>query len=261
MKEKDIIRLRHWFADYVGGFRSDDPYIEKNYHLKEHHSRRVCGFCMAIARSLELPPEKLHMAEAVGLFHDIGRFEQFEKYRTYSDKISENHAELGARVLEREKVFDFLSSTLKAVLIKGVRYHNRKDLPEGEDEETLFYAKLVRDADKLDILRILSEYYHSDERGSNPALDLDLPEDPEIAPAVVDDIMNRRCVNMANIKTAHDFRLLQTSWVFDFNFKYTRDFVREHGYMEEIMKVLPQREEVKRVCDYLLGFLSKDGHA
>jgi hypothetical protein len=131
-------------------------------------------------------------------------------------------------------------------------------LPEGEDEETLVFLKLLRDADKLDILNVLTEYYASEANGSNPALDLDLPDIPGITDAVIDEIMESRCVNLKNVHTINDFKLLQTSWVFDINFAYTLRYIREHRFVEKIIKVLPSTEAVQRVYGHLSEFMRED---
>ena len=250
MTEKHILFLRKWFKDYVKGFVGDDPYTKKNVAIKEGHSYRVCGHCIAIARSLDLPREKQYLAEAVGLFHDIGRFEQFEKYRTFNDKQSENHGELGARVMRRENILSQLDAAEQTIILKGIQFHSIKDLPENENEETRFFLKILRDADKLDILNVLTDYYNSEDKDSNPALVLDLPDTPEISEAVIDDIMEKRCVNLKNVRTINDFKLLQTSWVFDVNFDYTLRYIKEHGFIEKIINVLPQTAEIQQVYNH-----------
>jgi hypothetical protein len=256
--KRHILSLRKWFRDYVKGFLGDDAYTNENIALKEHHTYRVCGHCIAIAASLNLPPHQRYMAEAVGLFHDIGRFEQFEKYRTFNDKKSISHGELGAKVMRRENSLSSLDKTEQTIILKGILFHSLKDLPEGEDEDTLFFLKIIRDADKLDILTVLTDYYASEANGSNPALDLDLPDIPEVTGAVIEEIMASRCVNLKNVKTINDFKLLQTSWVFDVNFAYTLRYIREHGFVEKIIKVLPSTDAVQRVYRHLSEFMTRD---
>ena len=251
MKKTQILLLRQWFRDYVKGFLKHDPYTKKNVALKEGHTFRVCGHCIAIARSLDLPREKQYLAEAIGLFHDIGRFEQFEKYRTFNDKQSENHAELGARVMRRENILTQLGTAEQTIILKGIQFHSTKDLPENESVATRFFLKILRDADKLDILKVLTDYYNSEDNGSNPALDLDLPDTPEISEAVIRDVMKKRCVNLKNVRTINDFKLLQTSWVFDVNFDYTLKYIKEHRYIEKIIKVLPQTVEIQQVYNHI----------
>jgi len=256
MTEKHILSLRKWFKEYVKGFLGDDSYSNENVALKEGHTYRVCGHCIAIARSLDLPMEKQYVTEAIGLFHDIGRFEQFEKYQTFNDKQSENHADLGARVLRRENILSQLDPTDQTIILKGVQFHSIKDLPENENEDIRFFLKIIRDADKLDILNVLSSYYNSEYKGSNPALDLDLPDTPGISKSVIRDVMEQRCVNLKNVRTINDFKLLQTSWVFDVNFDYTLRYIKTNRYVEKIINALPQTVEIQRVYNHINDYLS-----
>lgn len=261
MEKNDITIFQKWFTNYVETFQSTDPYTNENNEIKKEHSLRVRGHCIAIARSLDLPEDKRFLAETVGLFHDIGRFEQFRKYRTFSDKRSENHAELGAAVMRRENVLLRLNEREQTIILKGIQFHNAKDIPGNEDEETRFFLKIVRDADKLDILEILAEFYNSGDSSSNPALALDLPDTPGISDAVLDDLAARRCVDLKNCRSVNDFKLLQTGWVFDLNFDHSINHIKTHGHLERILTTLPQTPEIQRIHSHIEHFLNSSARS
>ena len=88
-----IPELKNRFEQYVKQFASPDPNIQAALDLKQAHTRRVCEAIVDIG-------EDLLMAEATALLHDIGRFEQFRRYKTFSDARSENHALLGVKVIQ-----------------------------------------------------------------------------------------------------------------------------------------------------------------
>jgi len=257
MNKCDIEYLREWFRDYVESFNVEDDYTRQNIEIKKVHTASVCQNILGICNSLNLEEEKCFIAEAAGLFHDVGRFEQLEKYRTFNDSTSENHAEMGIRVVERKKVFSRLPERECEMIIKAIRCHNRLEIPNNEDSETLLYIKMVRDADKLDILEILTTYYFSKENGSNPALDIDLPVDSSYSEAVMQDIFNNRPVNIQNAVTATDFKLLQIGWLFDINFEYTMNRIREKQYMEKRLDLLPPGENTQRIRQHVLSYLMK----
>ena len=87
--------MKAWFDEYRHRFDSDDSTLQENIDLKAEHTRRVCEAIRDIGRSLCLSEEDLCLAEACGLLHDIGRFEQYRQYRTFADYKSQNHATLG----------------------------------------------------------------------------------------------------------------------------------------------------------------------
>lgn len=257
---KDILFFRDWLKDYVERFRSDDAYTNENNAVKIGHSLRVCGHCRAISRSLKLTEEKRYLAETIGLLHDIGRFEQFRKYRTFSDGKSENHAELGEAVVRRENILSRLDQREQCIILKGIGFHNRKGIPRDENEETRFFLKIVRDADKMDILEVLAEFYASGDSESNPALVLDLPDSPEVSAAVVEDVLAGQNVDLEHVRFVNDFKLLQTGWVFDLNFPYSLNHIKEHGYMERIMDTLPQTPETQRIHQHITNYLNTPFH-
>ena len=220
--------------------------------------KHIVGICA----SLDLKEADIHLAEAVALFHDIGRFEQLKKYQTFNDKKSRNHAELGVEVIERENMLTSLESGEQEIIKKAVKYHNRKDLPAGESERVIFFAKLLRDADKLDILEVLTNYYVSPDYGSNPALELDLPEAKELSKEVVAELLDNKPVNAEKLKSPGDFKILQLSWVFDLNFAYSLAYVNERRFIEKIVATFstdltPEIENIHRhVQNYLNSRLS-----
>ncbi|MFC1889904.1 HD domain-containing protein [Thermodesulfobacteriota bacterium] len=235
--------LESWYAEYVSSFRFDDQKHQRNVDLKDVHSRRVRDESVLIGESLHLKDEALRLAAIMGLFHDIGRFEQYARYKTFSDKASEDHAQLGVRVLRKTGVLNCLEKEDRDLILRAVGCHNRSVLPVVE--ACSLFTKLIRDADKLDILRLLAEYYRDGDRDRNSVIELDLPDDPEIAEGVCRDLEAKRIVKRENVKTLNDFKLLLVGWVFDINFPWTFHAVRERKYFESIHGTLPQSDKIE----------------
>lgn len=254
-------KLRAWFADYVRRFDSEDPMVQQNMDLKAEHTRRVCKAILDIGQSLDLSDEDLCLAEASAWLHDIGRFEQYSRYRTFADYKSENHAELGVKVIGANHVLDRLDSASTRIVLRAIRYHNRAALPVGEQERSLFFLRLLRDADKIDIWRVVTEYYRDAEHPRNPTIELDLPDIDRVSARVYDTLMNKKLVRMADLNTLHDFKLLQIGWIYDVNFPRTFQMVREKGYLETIRSTLPQEStRIREVYDRALAHLYKNAH-
>ena len=55
----------------------------------------------------------------------------------------------------------------------------------------MFYPKLIRDADKLDIWKVVTNYYNDKKGGKNKALELDLPESQGFSERVIQDLINQ----------------------------------------------------------------------
>ncbi|MBU4054489.1 MAG: HD domain-containing protein [Proteobacteria bacterium] len=248
MNTQDVQTFKNWFYFYVKSFASDDPEFQRNMDLKEQHTKRVCQEATDIGKDLGLNEADLCLAEVSALFHDVGRFEQYRQFKTFSDRHSVNHAEFGVAILEKEGVLNRLESPVKDLIKTIISYHNRPRLPEDEDEKCLLFSRLLRDADKLDIWRVVTDYYQQMENGNkNEAVELDLPDTPGISRPVFDRIIQGEPVLFENMKNLNDFKLLQAGWVYDVNFAPSLRRLRDRGYLKKLQKALPDSEEIQRI--------------
>ncbi|MGC9514386.1 HD domain-containing protein [Methanocrinis sp.] len=259
MDEDSLKELSRWFGEYVLTFKSGDTEEDRNIVLKKEHTARVRREISEIGESLGLSEEELCLAESMALFHDLGRFPQYTRYKTFSDRRSCDHAALSVKVLIEERVLDALEPAERDLILKAISYHNRAALPEEELERCLFFSRLLRDADKLDIWAVLLDYYHRrDVEGyRNEALELDLPDDPGICEEVRRDIMAGEMVRAEDLRSLNDFKLLQASWVFDLNYWPALVAVKDRRYLERTRKFLPRSEKVDRIFDLLISRLEE----
>ena len=95
----------------------------------------------------------------IGLFHDVGRFYQFTVYRTFNDALSENHAKLGLKVIKDLPFIAKLDEEDLATLKFAIGNHNAKEIAPTENQRHLAFAKLIRDADKIDILSCIKTIF------------------------------------------------------------------------------------------------------
>jgi len=252
--ETKLSDLKIWFTEYVHTFIFCNPDLQRNIDLKEEHTRHVCYDIILIGKELGLNENELRFAEIIALFHDLGRFEQYARYRTFLDGKSVDHAELGVEILEKHNILNQFDDGLKNLIISTIRYHNQPVLPKNETETCLFYTKLLRDADKLDIWRVVIDYYSRKNGKKNDTISLDLPDTPEISEKVSQDIIHRKTVSINDVKNMNDLKLLQTGWIFDINFKPTVDYIKSHRYLERMREVLPESDIIKEIFEVIHTF-------
>jgi len=255
----DTAFFHSWFRNYVKSFYSEDPKIQENIRLKEEHTLRVCKEILQLGKAQDLNKNALQLAEIIALFHDIGRFEQFKTYGTFNDKVSENHATLGLKVLEETNVLSRLTKTQRSIAHKAIEYHNVLKLPDPADEkpDCLLYSKLVRDADKLDVWLVVTTYYAQRHKHRNPALELELPDTPGYSLCFVEDILNNQVSNSHALKTYNDLKLLQLGWIFDINFTRTFCYIQQRQIIEKIITTLPDTEDIRKIQNHLNEYLEK----
>lgn len=252
--QKIFETYKFWFNDYVNRFVQEYPDLSENIEIKADHCWRVRKEISALAQSLKLNEEDTLLVETIGLFHDVGRFKQYVKYQTFSDSKSQNHAELGVEVLKENDVFEKLSGDEKELIYKSILNHSRAEIIPNENEKVIFFSKLIRDADKLDIWRLITEYYMVKEQnparpagGENKTLELELPDSEEISDEVFNAIINNSVVLKESMKTLNDFKLLQIGWLFDLNYDYSIKRLFDKKYLDKIFDTLPENQKVNQI--------------
>ena len=257
MTDNDLHYLRKWFSDYTDSFFGADEGDNRNFRLKAEHTQNVCANIREIAEALPLPFEKIILAESIALFHDIGRFPQYKKYRTFQDGKSVNHGLLGARTLQEKNVLNGIAEVEKHFIINAVKFHNVFQMPDFKDEELLLFLKLIRDADKLDILRVFIKFYESpmEERASATAFGL--PDTPEYSKEILEHIYNKQKVSYASLRSVNDFRLMNLSWGYAMNFKASYMLLKERDYLNRVARHLPATEDIAGAVALLHKFIEE----
>ena len=258
MITKNIIEsYKSWFDNYVNQFIQQYPEFIENFDIKADHCKKVSSEIVTLAQSLNLSNEEVLLSEIIGLFHDIGRFRQFAKYQTFSDSKSQNHAELGVEVLKENNVLRELSKENQEIIYKSILNHSKAEIISDKNERVTFFAKLIRDADKLDIWRLITEYYMVKEQKENKTLELELPDINEISDYVLESIINKKVVLKESMKTLNDFKLLQIGWIFDLNFDYSIKRLYDKKYLDKIFETLPQNKRINQVKNIVKEYFEK----
>lgn len=247
ISQKLVQSYKLWFNNYVNRFIKDYPNLSENIEIKANHCWQVRKEIIGIIQNLNLNEEESLLAETIGLFHDVGRFKQYVTYQTFSDSKSQNHAELGVEVLKENDVLKDLSDENKEIVYKSIINHSRAEIIPDEKEKVIFYSKLIRDADKLDIWRLITEYYMVKEQKTNKTLELELPNKEEISDKVYEAILNNEVVLKESMKTLNDFKLLQIAWLFDLNYSYSIKRLFDKKYLDKIFDTLPKNQKVNEI--------------
>lgn len=241
---------------YVGTYRMETPADQRNIALKREHTLRVCREAGFITRGENIPGEDALLATAAALFHDTGRFPQYARFGTFSDRDSVNHGRLGADILVKENFLEGLPAREQSLIIRAVKYHNALAMPK-LDKRTALFLKIVRDADKLDIWRVFIEYFGQQKKDRPTAAGLGLPEGERVSTEALRSLLENRTVTLNNVKNLNDFKLLLLSWSFDINFRTTFRIIRRRRLLEKIAAFLPPDKRVEKAVLDLKKFVSQ----
>lgn len=182
--------------------------------LKYHHSFTVSELMGELAYRLDLDKEKIVIARVIGLLHDIGRFEQFTKYNTFDDSMSDHAEESVIYLFDKGHIRDFIESDKYDEVIKtAIKYHNRFEIPEGLSGDELQFTKMIRDMDKVDIYKQLSVHY-------NYVFNAD-----EITGEILELFKNEKCISNEMSKNDSIKVIKYLSFIFDINFDESFDIL------------------------------------
>ncbi|WP_421077531.1 HD domain-containing protein [Methanothermococcus sp. Ax23] len=243
----------NWFKDYVSKYNLD-PKDQENINLKIYHTYRVCDEITDIGNSLNLNELDMFLAKTIALFHDIGRFEQYAKYKTFSDAKSEDHALLGIKILLENNILGELDNSHVEIIINAIKYHNKAKIPNNLDAKSLLFAKLIRDADKLDIWRVVIDYY--EKKSDNEKIGLGFLDEPYISDETYYAVKNKEIVGYEKVKTINDLKLLQMAWIYDINFHRTFEIIKERNYLKRIYNTLPKSEKTYNIYKDMKNYLN-----
>lgn len=241
------------FIEYVRPYLEraeilDEPlFYRRNLELKLSHSLRVASLCRDIAGAATLPIDDQEAAAITGLYHDIGRFEQFIHHATFLDARSVNHAVLGADILAKGTFLAGLDPDTAAAIITAVRYHNARELPGDLPNRHTLFGRIVRDADKLDILDIFCDYLDHRHVDRNEAMELGLPDTPGYTPEVAALVLAGKTIPHAIRRVYNDVKLCYAAWVFDMNFAASLDILNKKGTIDRIFSHLPDDATIRDI--------------
>ena len=238
-------RMHEWMSRYMKSFYSDDAEVQRGILIKETHTGYVTANCVALAKFLKLSTHDTQLAEIIGLFHDVGRFRQYSIYKTFNDADSEDHADLALKVIDELEFFKELSAVDYELVKFAIQNHNKKTVAPTDDDRKILFAKIIRDADKLDIYRVLEPFLAQSAADQLPNfIKAKGRLVADISPDFVENFVTGEQADYRKIRTNGDRKIVRLMWIYDINFPWTMQKIVERGYIEKIVSNLPMDERV-----------------
>lgn len=235
----DRQQIKNTFKEYTDAYNSNDEKIR----LKIEHTYYVAELSDCISDSLQLNERDKDLAWLIGMLHDIGRFEQVTRYQTFIDSESVDHAKFGADLLFNEGLIekfkeDLTNEELDLVEL-AIRQHNKYRVKEGLTKREEMFCHIIRDADKIDILRVniqspmeviygvtTEELLHS-----------------EVTPEVLQSFYEEHCVLKSLRKTAVDNLVGHISLALELIYPESRRLAKQQGYLDQMLEFQSENEK------------------
>ena len=223
------------FDDFVMSYDMNEDMIAYKYN----HSYRTVHQAEEIARSLNLDEEDKELASFIALTHDVARFRQWNDFKTFEDHKSFDHGDEGVKILfdEGEIAKYTLDEKYYDIVKTAIKFHNKLLLDEsGLSEKEILHSKIIRDADKLDII-----YSFSTQRL------LEMESDESDISEKVDN----------SIVTKNDRVVMELALVYDLNFDYSIRRVYEENYLGKMIDSFKNKElfmpYLNEINEYMKG--------
>jgi len=251
------------FNSYVSKYNMADTKIS----LKASHTYRVASLCEQIAKSLNLSETDCDIARCCGMLHDIGRFEQVRIYKTFFDSLSVDHAQFGADLLFKENLYEIFVpkkmpanysqtesvqyleeyNSIRNLIEKAIRVHNVFILPEELSEREKLFATILRDADKIDILKVncetpLEEVYNVT---TEELLNAEVSEDTRKA------FMERRCAKRSDRTTAADYIVGHICFIYELVYPKSTELMYSQGYLKKLLDFKSDNPKTKEWFEFM----------
>ncbi|MGN0851925.1 MAG: HD domain-containing protein [Kiritimatiellia bacterium] len=256
MPDDVLERLGLQYAAYVDAFRVDGA-LPPMMELKRVHTAHVVENAKLIAAGENFDPRTAAVCELAALFHDTGRYEQLKRYNTFRDSDSVDHAVFSHAIVKEKGWLDVCPAAERQAILDAILFHNRRELPERLDPLTAAAAQAVRDADKLDIFRVLEDQIATTDWRHDCQAFWNLPTTARPGKAVLEAIRAGRPVDYQSIASLADFVLIQVGWMISgLAYGTSRRLVRERGHLEfrrDFLHRLTDDPAVDELCDRAAG--------
>ncbi len=249
----DLEKAKNEFINYTSNYDSNNPHII----LKIQHTFRVMNLSRKIAESLNLSKEDIELASLIGLLHDLARFEQRRLYDTFSDSKSVDHGDLAVTILEEnDYIRKYIEDSKYDDIIKtAIKNHNKFKIQDGLNERTLLHSKIVRDADKLDIM------YEGVHMFYNNPEEVEQIENLAIVEEYYQQFIQRKQILRKKEPSVLDGMICLISFIFDLNFDYSKKMILKENYINDILnrfdfknqKTNEQIKEIRSIANEFLG--------
>lgn len=231
--EKNMINIEKAKQEFKN-FTKNYDITNDRIKVKIDHTYKVSKNSKEIAKSLNLSEEEIKLAELIGLLHDIGRFEQIKNYNTYLDKKSIDHATKALSILFTEgKIRNYIEENkYDNIIYKAIENHNKIKINDNLTKKEQLFCKIIRDADKLDIYRIVTT------KKIENAVSIKTEDISKeiLSDKIYNNFLKEEPILYQDIKTNIDNMVIWIAYIYDINFKETFNKIKQENYIEKIVK-------------------------
>ena len=103
-----------------------------------------------------------------------------------------------------------------------------------------FATKVLRDADKLDIIPLCLDHLYSSSP-ENSIAGVNLKPDPhKYSESILKQVLSKKVPQFGSVVWLNDYKLMLCSWLYDLNFGISCGEIISRGYLDKLIQLLPK---------------------
>lgn len=217
-------RLLKYFEEYIKKIDMNNAWSKAKYF----HSLKAMDLAKLLANNFGIfSEEELVVIELIGLFHDIGNFEQ-SNYNMI-DNSEEDSAIKSINILFDEGIVRKITDDTKYdnMIKLAIFCHNKDGLPKNIDEKSIIVCNIMKDIHNIEEIRMVLNYPYIDNRIREYPTEL-----------VYNDFKLFKKINSKMSENNADNILIALSKVFDLNYNISYEMLSEKNYVSKIINSL-----------------------
>lgn len=235
----DIAVHENKFQEFAQGKINEAKGDKSPLELKLLHTFKVLDNAKNIAAQEGFDVQLTHICALASLYHDIARFDQYLQFGTFKDSQSRNHGLWAVTIIRQLGLLQDEPPQIRQMVLTAISVHNRLEVPTIIIGKALLASNTLRDADKLDIVRVMDEHL-SGPGPYNPTVVLGLPDDLHLhSKKTIACALNHEPGTYADLCSVNDFRLLLGTWLFAMNFDSSREMLKHGCHARNVVRALP----------------------
>ena len=233
------------FDKYVNNYDMNIPEISYKYY----HSYRVMDNMIILAKNMNFSYDDINLAKCIGLLHDIGRFEQFAKYHNFDDNLFD-HGYYGVKIIKETNILPTfnIKEADYDVIYKAIENHNKYQIDNSLNKRELLFAKMIRDADKLDILYSLN---------NSEIKSVIFEDDSIIRDKTKNAFFKNKPIRTNGTFTINENIVTMFAFIYDINFNLSLDIVKHKNYYQKIYNRLKDKKKFKIYIDHINQYINE----
>lgn len=252
--EIDLNKAKEEFIKYTSNYDLENENIDR----KKYHSFRVMEISKQIATNMKLEQEEIELATLIGLLHDIARFEQYKQFKTFKDLESFDHGDYAVEILEKDIRKYIQTEKYDEIIKKAIKNHNKLEIEQKLTEKEELFAKIIRDADKIDILyEAVEMFWKNEEEKVNNSI---------ISESVWNQISKEQLIKREKgVKIENIDKVISViAFIYDINFKESSQILKDKNYIDLIinrfkLKDNETKEKIEEIRKNAKQYLEEKG--